>query len=673
MTVPQDMLEILLRRWAPLLLLASSSLAWAAMAPMDAPLALVAGNSQLGDADGPFLQAEFRQPMGLVLDATGKTLYVADSGNHRLRAIDLSHRVAVVRTLVGQQPGGQDGPFSRARFSLPEGLFPTARGLMVIDQQKTLRLVDLGAQTVSTVYHSPSDLLACADAGNGAWLVMTKARELLELQGVSPSSRALPYPDSPQAPSGFMVSGPDAYALTADGSLYKAPLAELLGASATAGTWARASATGLAQCELLPYSDPLSGTLALLIDHAHKDFLKVSSAYALEPLQAYGVRSAVGPLTKEERRIAGQIGGAAQDPQARCLYYSDAPSNRILRLKDYRYGALSNIEAFNSAGMREFEYPRTVPPDTTRIAFIGSSMAFKSPNEDDERSRSLPKRFETWLNLLSSLQGCPRSYEVLAFVEPASTSTTIPIRATEYAQTIKAYNATEIWLDIDYINLCDELVGWLLKGQWAGGVDPPSFLATSSAEKAKLLPPNVAHMRQELLGLEKKYRALGVYNFDAQGSLVVGYNGTWGSWYQVLDEPGLRQEMLALYRESLERMKTRLTAAWAPAPVPPITILHVPVRNVLNMAENDGGGRDPGDHVIDDFFDKELRAMAKDLGFAYVSDFDVARVLSPSYNPVFVPGDNHMARGGHDMHALAAAIQLLKRDGCPAQGSPGAP
>jgi hypothetical protein len=650
-----------------LILLALPAALTAAMAPMNGPLALVAGNGQIGFADGPFLEAKFDRPMGLVLDPGGKILYVADSGNHRIRTIDISHRVAVVGTLAGGKAGTQDGPLDQARFAQPEGLFAAAKGLAVIDQQKTLRLIDLSAKTVSTPLRSQTELLAYAETGGPEALILSKTRDLFALGGVSATAlRRLPYPAMPYLADSLITVRQDAFIYAQDGGLFKADLTQLLAPSATAGVWISVTSTGVHQGELIPYRDPFDGAFALLLDHGHNDFQKFLPSFGLTPLGSYGVSTLITPLTKDERRIAGQIGGAAQDPEARCLYYSDPPSNRILRLKDYRYATLANIEALNSVGLREFDYPRTVPPDTTRIAFVGSSMIFKSPRiGDEERVRSMPKRLETWLNLLSSLQGCPRSYEVLGYVEPASNNTTIPIRVTEYAPHIKNYNASEIWLAIDYHNLCDEMVGWLVKGRWAGQVEP-TYPASSSAEKAKALPPDVAQIRAELMAAEKKYIALNIFSFDARGGLLLGYYDRFGSWYQLLDDPKLRKEMLALYRQSLERMKAKLPETWPGGTVPPITIIHIPVRNILNMSENDGGGRDPGDHVIDDFFDRELASMAKDLGFAFVSNLDVARVLSSSYNPVFVPGDNHMTRSGQDMHALAAAIRLLKRDGCPA-------
>ena len=57
----------------------------------------VIGSGRAGAADGPFASASFRQPQGMTLH--GSMLYVADTGNHLLRRVDLRRRV--VDTVLG--------------------------------------------------------------------------------------------------------------------------------------------------------------------------------------------------------------------------------------------------------------------------------------------------------------------------------------------------------------------------------------------------------------------------------------------------------------------------------------------------------------------------------------------------------------------------------------------
>jgi DNA-binding beta-propeller fold protein YncE len=70
----------------------------------------VIGDGVTGLKDGDFRHAQFHQPQGLALSADEKTLYVADTENHSLRAADLDH--GAVTTIAGtgvqarRSPGG---------------------------------------------------------------------------------------------------------------------------------------------------------------------------------------------------------------------------------------------------------------------------------------------------------------------------------------------------------------------------------------------------------------------------------------------------------------------------------------------------------------------------------------------------------------------------------------
>jgi sugar lactone lactonase YvrE len=91
-------------------------------------VATLAGSGKTGPlgggyADGPALEAQFHDPMGLAFDADGN-LYVSDWVNHRIRMIGPDGRVT---TVAGGGPPGPygdlfDGPAATARFFGPEGL-----------------------------------------------------------------------------------------------------------------------------------------------------------------------------------------------------------------------------------------------------------------------------------------------------------------------------------------------------------------------------------------------------------------------------------------------------------------------------------------------------------------------------------------------------------------------
>lgn len=89
----------------------------------------LAGDGQ-GYADGPGANARFMSPLGIAVAPTG-VVYVADSGNNRIRAIAPD---GTVSTLTGSTAGNADGPASTARFRAP--------GAVAVDKDGRLYIAD---------------------------------------------------------------------------------------------------------------------------------------------------------------------------------------------------------------------------------------------------------------------------------------------------------------------------------------------------------------------------------------------------------------------------------------------------------------------------------------------------------------------------------------------------
>ena len=62
------------------------------------------GSGTAGHKDGPGTAAQFSNPMGIAVNDMGTTLYVADSNNHRIRAVDIARKT--VRTIAGDGTSG---------------------------------------------------------------------------------------------------------------------------------------------------------------------------------------------------------------------------------------------------------------------------------------------------------------------------------------------------------------------------------------------------------------------------------------------------------------------------------------------------------------------------------------------------------------------------------------
>jgi sugar lactone lactonase YvrE len=102
--------------------------------PEYSTVATLAGKGKIGPlgggfADGPALDAQFHDPMGLAIDEQGN-LYVSDWGNHRIRMITPGGMVTTVAGSGTPGPYGDivDGPVDIARLFGPEGLTLDSQG-----------------------------------------------------------------------------------------------------------------------------------------------------------------------------------------------------------------------------------------------------------------------------------------------------------------------------------------------------------------------------------------------------------------------------------------------------------------------------------------------------------------------------------------------------------------
>ncbi|HEY9724096.1 MAG TPA: hypothetical protein V6D47_18985 [Oscillatoriaceae cyanobacterium] len=125
------------------------------LAGSDHQVTTLAGTGKVGAANGPAASATFSLPRRLALSADGK-LYVADSGNGMIRCIDLTSADHTVTTIAGTgQIGFGDGPGTVAAFNNPGGLaFDGTSRLLIADTgNQAIRAIDLAspAHTVSTL------------------------------------------------------------------------------------------------------------------------------------------------------------------------------------------------------------------------------------------------------------------------------------------------------------------------------------------------------------------------------------------------------------------------------------------------------------------------------------------------------------------------------------------
>ncbi|HLQ33368.1 MAG TPA: hypothetical protein VK457_11825, partial [Chloroflexota bacterium] len=92
-------------------------------------LSVYAGDGQSGHVNGAAAKARFAGQFGLAVD-DGGFVYVADTGNHRVRSITTS---GLVLDLAGSGvPGYEDGPAASAQFSSPNAVTVTPDGTVYV-------------------------------------------------------------------------------------------------------------------------------------------------------------------------------------------------------------------------------------------------------------------------------------------------------------------------------------------------------------------------------------------------------------------------------------------------------------------------------------------------------------------------------------------------------------
>jgi hypothetical protein len=110
-----------------------------------------------GAKDDVGADARFASPASLTY--LGGKVYVADTGNHTIRELDLAtHAVTTVAGKAGSSGGAGtgDGTGADARFDLPAGLATDGASLYVTaPHQSTIRKIDLATHAVTTIAGAP--------------------------------------------------------------------------------------------------------------------------------------------------------------------------------------------------------------------------------------------------------------------------------------------------------------------------------------------------------------------------------------------------------------------------------------------------------------------------------------------------------------------------------------
>src|SRR5678816_198593 len=123
----------------------------------DGRVSTVAGNGTAGYVDGPAAQAQFNGPIGLAVSVSGD-IYVADTYNDVIRMITTEGEVTTIAG--GGTPGYADGEQKAALFDTPSGIVVVEDSSLIVADTGNQRLRKVSAEgNVTTLPISGEELL----------------------------------------------------------------------------------------------------------------------------------------------------------------------------------------------------------------------------------------------------------------------------------------------------------------------------------------------------------------------------------------------------------------------------------------------------------------------------------------------------------------------------------
>ena len=134
----------------------------------DGTIATIAGGPEQGFAGdgGPATAAQLNAPAGL--EVAGGTVFVADTGNNRIRAVGPDGRIATIAGTGAAGFGGDGGPATEARLNRPSGLALTADGALLVADAANNRVRRIGPDGRITTLAGNGGASSAGDGGPAA-------------------------------------------------------------------------------------------------------------------------------------------------------------------------------------------------------------------------------------------------------------------------------------------------------------------------------------------------------------------------------------------------------------------------------------------------------------------------------------------------------------------------
>ena len=630
-----------------LALLGLAATAWSAAAspftPCYGKFFLAAGSGEEGHKDGYFLDAEFKQPGGLCLSQDQRTLYVADAGNHDLRAVALDAQDQVSTVLGGGEAGLVDGVGPAARLAWPSQVVADAdgSGLWLLDQSNTtLRRMELRTLELRTVESAPAGLsytCVTADPKGGVYLVagdrlwhrataagpdtLVAKDPLLDC----PDGRLVmlgrtPYFGSPC--NGFFCPMDSKNRFTQVGWACLTPTASALCPFQEDGHWKilywAPEAAGIKKfdpADLGSYALPMQDYQGTLLPGPSPSLAGINGTSDFRVLLKKKLNAVVGP------------GGI--------VYYSEACSSRIIGV-DTQLVVPRDADANN---VRQQEPGK--PPHTIRLDVIGASITWfwqsYGPEKTFNHNLAFIRELERNLNLESALHGQGTRYEVQANVNQLGLMHGSPITYfLQVGDRLKGHQVDQVLICMDPASLARELCLFYFNrtvddlGMLPQQADWPSM---TGDERYKELGPVT---RGLIDWVKANPREAGEFAaFDDAGRLTFKCKDI-----QLLKYPRMQQFAKDLMRKAL--LKDQALAQKYGAT---IAVAIIPNRNIVEVGEQ--GGDEFKEGLEGAYMDQPVWDVCKELGIPCYDADEPMRLVALGAYPLFMPGDSHYEPRGH--------------------------
>jgi DNA-binding beta-propeller fold protein YncE len=143
----------------------------------DGMVKTIAGQAGIGgDADGAAGESQFNLPTGIAAD--GNAVYVADTGNDKIKKIDPITMETTTIAGTGEE-GRADGPGAQAQFNSPKAMVLSGTTLYILDSDNHLvRKLDTTTNVVTTLSHLTGHIgSGCTLSSDGRQLYVSDTTE----------------------------------------------------------------------------------------------------------------------------------------------------------------------------------------------------------------------------------------------------------------------------------------------------------------------------------------------------------------------------------------------------------------------------------------------------------------------------------------------------------------